>query len=212
MGIWFNTGIWMDAGINIYLPPKHLGYPPLWALWCLVAYQIYGFFANNLEVWRFTIKLPMILAQFGLAFAMFKFAQKRFDPKTAWKIFWVTLTCSFFIYSASCGTNQPPCAFLTFLAFYAVIERHPAVGALLLGAAVTLKIYPLIVLPAFLAYLWKNRDLKEAAQFFLYTCAVPVIFTLTMFAVYRWDLLYFLKTIFYWTPVFENNPTQIQGG
>jgi uncharacterized membrane protein len=213
MGIWFNTGIWMKLGINIYLPPKHLGYPPLWALWCLVAYQIYEFFANNLEIWRLAIKLPMILAQFSLAFAMFKFAQKRFDLKTAWKIFWITLSCSFFIYiGAFWGQINLLSAFLTFMAFYAVTEKHPAVGAILLGIAVTLKIYPLIVLPAFLAYIWKNKDLKEAVKFFLYTCAVPIVFTLSMFAFYGWDILYFLKTIFYWTPVFENNPTQIQGG
>jgi hypothetical protein len=30
MEVWFNTGAWMNQGINIYEPSHHLGYPPLW--------------------------------------------------------------------------------------------------------------------------------------------------------------------------------------
>jgi hypothetical protein len=85
-------------------------------------------------------------------------------------------------------------------------------GSVLLGIAVTLKIYPLITLPAFLAYLVKNRSKVEAGKFMLLTCALPVAFTVAVFAVYQWDLLYFLRTIFYWTPAFEANPIQIHGG
>jgi hypothetical protein len=70
MNIWFNTGSWMNQGINIYLPNDHLGYPPLWAFWCLLAYQVYSAVGNNIEVWRLFIKLPLILAQFILAFAI----------------------------------------------------------------------------------------------------------------------------------------------
>ncbi len=203
----------MNHGINIYLPDNHIGYPPLWALWCLIAYSIYGFFGNNVEVWRFAIKLPMILAQFVLAFVIWKFAQERFDPKIAEKIFLFTLTCSFFIYiGAMWGQINILSALLTFLAFYALLSKRLTVGAVLLGLAVTLKIYPLIALPAFLLYILKNRNWKEAGKFTLYTCAVPVVFTLSTFAAYGWDILYFLKTIFYWAPIYDANPLQLQGG
>ncbi|MCL4430217.1 MAG: glycosyltransferase 87 family protein, partial [Chloroflexi bacterium] len=214
MTVWFQTGVWMNQGINIYLPNNHLGYPPLWAFWCLIAYRAYGVLGNNMELWRFIIKLPLILAQFALAFAIGKFAQNRFDKKTARNIFLIALTWIFFIYiGAMWGQLNMLSALLTFLAFYAVTSKRNTLGALLLGLAVTLKIYPLIVLPAFLAYILKNQDRKEAGKFTLYTCALPVVFTLAVFAVYQWDILYFLRTIFYWTPVFETtNPTQIQGG
>ena len=203
----------MNQGTNIYLPNNHLGYPPLWAFWCLIAYRVYGILGNNMELWRFTIKLPLILAQFALAFAIGKFAQNRFDKRTARKIFLLALTWIFFIYiGAMWGQLNMLSALLTFLAFYAVTSKRNTLGALLLGVAVTLKIYPLIVLPAFLAYILKNQDRKEAGRFTLYTCALPVVFTLIVFAVYQWDILFFLRTIFYWTPVFETNPTQIQGG
>jgi hypothetical protein len=214
MNIWFQTGVWMKQGTNIYLPDNHIGYPPLWAIWCLISYHVYGFFGNNMELWRFSIKLPLILAQFALAFAIGKFAQNRFDQKTAQKIFLVALTWSFFIYIGPLwGQINMLSALLTFLAFYAVTSKRTTIGALLLGTAVALKIFPLIVLPAFLAYIVKNRGKKEMGKFTLYTCAVPVVFTLGVFAVYQWDILFFLKTIFYWTPVFEaTNPVLLQGG
>jgi len=213
MNIWFQTGAWMTHGINIYLPNNHIGYPPLWALWCLVSYSIYGFFGNNIEIWRFAIKLPMIVAQFTLAFVVYRFAQKWFNPKTAFKVFLFTLTCSFFVYiGVLWGQINILSALLTFLAFYAVVSKRFTVGGLLLGLAVALKIYPLIALPAFLIYIQKNRNWKEAGKFTLYTCAVPIVFTLSVLAAYGWDIVYFFKTIFYWAPIYDVNPTQLQGG
>jgi hypothetical protein len=101
---------------------------------------------------------------------------------------------------------------LTFLAFYAIINKRIGASALFLGLAVTLKIHPIIALPVFFAYILKKFGLKKAGKFTLLTVAIPVLFTLTVFAVFQWDILYFLKTIFYWTPVFESNPVLILGG
>ncbi len=214
MNIWFQTGVWMNQGTNIYLPDNHLGYPPLWAFWCLIAYRVYSALGNNVELWRFIIKLPLILAQFGLAFAIGRFAQSRFSKATARKIFLLSLTWIFFIYiGALWGQLNMLSALLTFLAFYAVINKKNTLGAVLLGVAVALKIYPLILLPAFVAFILKNQTKKEAGKFALFSVALPVAFTLGVLAVYQWDPIYFLRTIFYWTPVFETaNPLQIQGG
>ncbi|MFB3888385.1 MAG: glycosyltransferase 87 family protein [Candidatus Bathyarchaeia archaeon] len=213
MKVWFQTGVWMNEGTNIYLPADHLGYPPLWAFWCLASNHVYSLFSNSMEAWRFTVKLPMMLAQFGLAFAMAKFAESRFDKKTAQRIFLFALTWVFFIYiGALWGQLNMLSALLTFLAFYALVKGRTTVGAVLLGTAITLKIYPLVILPAFLAYVLKNRDKREALKLVLYTSAVPVVFTVTVFAAYQWDLVYFLQTIFYWTPAVEANPVLLQGG
>ncbi len=213
MKVWFETGIWMNRGINIYLPDNHIGYPPLWAFWCFISYSVYGFFGNNMEVWRFIIKLPSILAQFALAFVVWRFASKRFDYKTAKRIFLFTLTCSFFIYiGVLWGQINVLSALLTFLAFYAIINKQTNAGAILLGLSIALKIYPAIALPAFSLYILKNKNGKEAAKFALFTLAVPILLTISVFVAYQWDILYFLKTIFYWAPVYDANPLQFQGG
>ena len=213
MKIWFNTGVWMSQGINIYLPDNHIGYPPLWALWCLVAHSVYGFFGNNVEIWRFTIKLPMILAQFTLAFAVWKFADKRFDAKTARRVFLFTLTCSFFVYiGVLWGQINLLSALLTFLAFYAVTNKRRTMSAILLGLAVALKIYPLVVLPAFLIYVFKNNNWKEAGKYALCAISVPILLTSGVFAVYQWDITYFFRTILYWAPIYDASPLQFQGG
>jgi hypothetical protein len=211
MKIWFNTGSWLKQGINIYVPNDHLGYPPLWALWCYVAYQTYTFFGNNLEIWRFIIKLPMIIAQPILAYVIGKFAASRFDIKKARELFLITLVWSFIFYiGALWGQINVLSALLTFLAFYAVINRKTTIGALLLGIAITMKIYPLITLPAFFVYILRKKSRSEASKFSLYTIAVPILFTVIVFAALRWSIVPFLQTIFYWAP--NTNPTQLQGG
>lgn len=213
MKVWFNTGSWMSQGINIYLPNDHLGYPPLWAFWCLVAYRIYAFLGNSLEIWRYAIKLPMILGQLALAYVVGRFAESRFDKKTAQRIFFFTLTWNFFIYiGALWGQINVLSALLTFLAFYAVVSQRNGAGAVLLGIAATLKIYPLVALPAFFAYVLKKRNAQEASKFLFYTCIIPVLFTVFVFAFFQWDITFFLRTVLYSTPVFENNPVQITSG
>ena len=213
MKVWFQTGQWMNQGINIYIPVNHLGYPPLWALWCDVAYRFYLFLGSSIEIWRFIIKLPLIISHLALTFAVGKFAAERFDQKTGRRVFFFILTWSFFIFIAAMwGQINIISALLTFLAFYAVIKNRIGVGALLLGVAITLKIYPLIVVPAFFIYIFKRNGGKQAGKFMLLACIVPIVFTLAMFGAYGWDILYFLKTIFYWTPVFESNPVQITSG
>ncbi len=203
----------MNQGINIYLPNDHIGYPPLWALWCWVSYNFYSIFGNSLELWRFFIKLPLIIAHLVLAYAMGKFASNHFGQKIGNRIFFTVLAWLFIIYiGALWGQINTLSALLTFLAFEAMINQRTTKSAILLGVAVTLKIYPLVTLPAFLVYAYMKKGKKAAAKVALWVSAIPVIFTTTVFAVFQWDLLYFLRTIFYWTPVFETNQAQIQGG
>ena len=212
MDVWFNTGKWMNQGINIYEPAHHLGYPPLWALWCSVAYNFFTII-GNMEIWRFIIKIPMILAHLGLTYAIAVFAEERFDQKTGLKLLLITLTWSFFIYiGAMWGQINTISALLTFLAFYFATKNKTVGSAILLAAAITLKIYPLITLPAFIAYFFRNGDKKESLKFLFVSCSIPIIFTGFIFVALNWDFIFFLKTIFYSTPIFENNPVQILGG
>jgi len=205
MKVWFQTGVWMNQGTNIYVPDHHIGYPPLWAFWCAVAYRVYSFLGNNIEIWRFIIKLPLILSHFALAFVVGKFAESRFNLRTARRIFWIILSWSFFIYvGAIWGQINALSALLTFLAFYAVTSRRVEAGAVLLGLAIALKTYPIVTLPAFFAFIFRNQGKKEAGKFTILTCGVPILFTLAVFAVFQWDITYFLRTIFYGTPVFES--------
>jgi Gpi18-like mannosyltransferase len=213
MKVWFQTGIWMNQGTNIYLPNDHLGYPPLWALWCWVSYNVYSFFGNNLEIWRFVLKLPLIVAHLVLAYVVGKFAARNFGDTTGRRVFFTLLAWAFIIYiGAWWGQINTLSALLTYLAFEAMVNQRTTKSAVLLGIAVALKIYPLVVLPAFLVYALMKRGRKDAAKVAFWVLAIPVVFTTAIFAIFRWDLLYFLKTIFYWTPIFETSQVQIQGG
>jgi hypothetical protein len=213
LDVWFKTGTWITHGVNIYLPLDHLGYPPLWALWCGAAYNLYLFLGANYTLWHFIIKLPIILAHLALAYVVARFAEKRFDRKKAAQIFFFILTWSFFFFVGPMwGQINVISVLLTFLAFEAVLNKKTGRGALFLGLAATLKIYPIVTLPAFLVYVLKNRGKLESAKLFIYTVAVPVVFTASIFLIYQWDVLYFFRTVLYTTPALESNPTQIAIG
>jgi hypothetical protein len=213
MNVWFKTGTWLNQGMNIYLPDNHLGYPPLWALWCGFAYKVYTYLASNFEIWRLVIKLPLIIAHLVLAYALGTFAAKQFNIRTGHKILLITLLWSFFIYiGALWGQINLLSALLTFLAFYAIVIGRRKTSSIALAFAITLKIYPLVTLPAFFAYNYKNSGLKKAIFYALIACLIPIAFTVIVFTIFQWDLLYFLKTIFYWAPIYDLNPTQITGG
>lgn len=213
LDVWFKTGNWISHGVNIYLPPDHLGYPPLWALWCGAAYNLYFFLGVNYELWHFLIKLPIIVAHLLLAYEMARFAQKRFDRRKTVAIFFFALTWSFFFFVGPIwGQINLISVLLTFLAFEAIVENHTGRGALFLGLATALKIYPIVTLPAFLAYVLKNRGKFESVKLLVYTVAVPVVFTAAIFLFFQWDMLYFFRTVLYTTPALESNPTQITVG
>jgi Gpi18-like mannosyltransferase len=166
-----------------------------------------------MEIWRFIIKLPLIFAHIGLAFAMKKFVTTRFDAKTGMKLFIIILSWSFFIYiGAMWGQINTLTTLLTFLAFYFAIKQKTFKSAFFLGTSITLKIFPLVAIPAFFAYFLKNRSKNETTKFLLMTCFVPIIFTTLVFIAFNWDIMFFLRTVFYSTPVLENNPVQILSG
>jgi Gpi18-like mannosyltransferase len=178
-----------------------------------VSYHAYLFFGNSLEIWRLILKLPIIFAHLACAYLVGLFIANRFGKKTGVTVLLVTLTWLFFIYvGAIWGQIDTISALLTFLAFYAILTKQKFASAFLLGVAITLKLYPIVVLPAFFIYVLKNWNLKEAGKYLLYALAVPAIFTLAIFGFYKWDIVYFLKTILYTTPVFTSNPTQINEG
>jgi Gpi18-like mannosyltransferase len=166
-----------------------------------------------MEIWRLIIKLPMILAHLFLAYSVGDFVSRHFNAKLGKKIFFITLSWVFIIYIAAMwGQINTISALLTFLAFDAIINKKTTRSGILLGIAVALKIYPLILAPAFLVYAWIQTDKKSALKFSVLLAAIPIAVTAAIFAVYKWDIIYFLKTIFYWTPVFETSQPQISGG
>jgi hypothetical protein len=211
MKVWLQTGNVMNSGANIYIPNNHLGYPPLWAFWCLIAVNASNLLGNSVEIWRLIIKLPIILAQFGLAYAVWSFAKTRFNANATKKVLFSTLTWAFIIYiGVLWGQINVISALLTFLAFYAVASNRIGWGALSLGLAITLKIYPLLALIPLLIYILKNRSFLQTVKFAVCVITVPIAYTLFVFAAYSWNITYFFNTIFYWSP--DSNPLQFKGG
>ncbi|MCW4000467.1 MAG: DUF2029 domain-containing protein [Candidatus Bathyarchaeota archaeon] len=213
MSIWFNTGKLISQGANIYLPQDHIGYPPLWPLWCGASYSLYLSLGANIEVWRYLIKLPLIIAHLALAYAVAAFAAKRFGQSVGRKIFLFALAWSFFIFvGAMWGQINVLSALLTFLAFQATVEKHTDRGAVFLGLAIALKIYPLVALPAFLIYVAGTKSQRAAAKFLAFAVALPAAIIGAVFAVFQWNPMVAVGVVLNSSPSLEASQLVIAGG
>jgi hypothetical protein len=137
----------------------------------------------------------LILAQFAWPLSLQDLPA---DSQGDRKIFF-SFNMDFFIYiGALWGQINMLSALLTFLAFYAVINKHlgqcywlaAALKYILDRSASVCCIYP------------KNQTKKRQDGFALFS-VVRLWSLLWGLAVYQWDTIYFLRTIFYRTPVFE---------
>ena len=70
LNIWLKTGELLASRSDIYAPQDHIGYPPLWAFWCLISYYIHQ--ALGHVIWLFFIKLPLIMLIPLLGYELFK--------------------------------------------------------------------------------------------------------------------------------------------
>jgi len=73
LGIWMASGRYVAAGTSPYLAHPHIGYPPLWALWCGAAYLVSNSISpGNQFLYISVIKIPIITADVVLAIMILK--------------------------------------------------------------------------------------------------------------------------------------------
>lgn len=200
----YDLSIWMATGRNVanlispYELHPHVGYPPLWAFWCGVAYDLSQLIMpGNTFAYVFLIKLPIILGDVALAWLMMVFSpqlnSKLIRQNTNQGLSALARAELFLFnpYVITVGVvwsmMDNIVALLVVLVVIALSRGKCAWAGFLLGLGIALKLYPILFLPVCLIYIIK-KDRIEQALLFLGGIGVVFLAVAFSFLVFRWDI------------------------
>jgi hypothetical protein len=204
--IWLDTGSYVAQGRSPYELYDHIGYPPLWALWAGVSYLASSFvWKGNPFLYILIIKLPIIAADFGLALVLtdlYQTGRRRLalagDQKPQKKSGLGSNLAAIFLLSpftivvgAVWGMMDNLAALLIATAAVAFFARRDVRAGVLYGLSVSLKLYPIILFPAFGVYLLKEKEgrLKRLVSFFGSSAVALGVTALLPFPLFGWNFV-----------------------
>ncbi len=170
-----DTGYLVSSGLNPYLPTTItifpnpglaganpiIGYPPLWPLLLGVIYRLTYNIVPNLFLYNFAIKLPVIAANIGLAYATKKVMQRLNMPKKTVQFAWLFLLFNPFtlLTTTAWGEFDTLIALLCVTSLYFLSKGKIVKSSVLLALSVVLKpiSLPILGLPLFFSTP-KNRQ------------------------------------------------------
>jgi len=197
--VWVRLGYHVAHGLNPYTflqPVKGLsfsgyetmtsiGYPPLWAVVCAVAYEISNVAPNTKYLYYFLLKLPPIIGDIALGYLLYlsirKYGKK--DRAISALRFW--MICPYTIIISAMWGMFDALTMCFVLACLLLVESEVGKSALSLGLGVFLKFLPAIYFPVIASSLRSNwKKLLFAAG----VVAVPVTFSLLPLVTFGWDI------------------------
>ena len=208
LNVWINTGKYIVEGKSPYDLYNHLGYPPLWGLWTAFAYWISSLISKSVYLYIFFIKLPIVLADFGVAYYLWKLSAARSEshsfqsntnkwsaslqPSKLGNTLAATYLLSPFtiIIGSVWGMMDNLAVLLIMLAVFSMFRKGDMLAGIFLGLAISLKLYPLILAPVFLIYLAKERDdkIKRLVSFSGVLALSTAATSLLPFSIFNWNL------------------------
>ena len=195
VGIWMMTGGYVAAGLSPYLLHPHIGYPPLWALWCGVAYLVSNFISRgNPFAYIFVIKIPILIADFVLALMLLVVSKKLpFSGQATGRVLvtWFLLNPYVLIVGVIWGMMDNLVAVLL-IASIILLATKPAWSGVSASLAVALKLYPILFLPVMLVYVASTRKLTHIAEWVLAFLVTSLVTIWLPFVLFRWDVAGFI--------------------
>jgi len=182
MYIWLVSGdLTVNKGINIYevtelteFPWGFYAYPPVWLYWLSFATMVYGL-QPSLPLQVAVIKLPTILADLAVAWLIYRLCLRlglTERSATVYMLGWLFNPLTVFL-SSVWGMFDSLAVFATLLAVDRLLAGKKASAGVALGVGTAIKIYPLLLLVPFSAYIIQieRRRLSEVVSGFI----VPTI-------------------------------------
>ena len=196
MGIWMVSGKYVAAGISPYLAHPHIGYPPLWALWCGVAFAISNDLAKGNEfLYIFSIKIPIILGDIVLPMLLLAGASR--SPLASGKERGRILAASFLFnpyvlcVGVIWGMMDNLVAILLIISLILLTSR-PVLSGVSASLAVALKLYPIVFVPLLLILSVRTRNYDNFAKWGLAFLGASVVTIWSPFVLFHWDISGFI--------------------
>lgn len=210
---WRTIGFTLYTGQNPYVIESFgLVYPPLWGFICGIAYATYVA-TQNFLVFNFTIKLPIILADLGIATYLrkFVFARTGNEKKAKQAMILYLFNPVTIILSGIWGMFDSIPVFLLLLSSLFLFKKHYFRSSFVFGIAIAFKgFYPAMLLPLFL-YIIKNEEkIREVLKYLIMSILVPLIVSIPFLvddtsSFFNMTILHFeqrqLSNLTYWFPI-----------
>jgi len=192
MGIWMASGRYVAAGTSPYLAHPHIGYPPLWALWCGVAYSLSNYIAKGNEfLYIFTIKIPIIIADIVLAMLLVIAASKyrASSGKDNGQVLAVSFLFNPYVLFVGViwGMMDNLVAILLVTSLILLTSR-PTWSGVSASLAVALKLYPILFLPLLLILSARTRQFDNLAKWGLAFLTTSVVTIWLPFVLFHWSI------------------------
>jgi len=191
MGIWMVSGKYVAAGISPYLAHPHIGYPPLWALWCGAAYSISNYIAKGNEfLYIFVIKIPIIAADMALAMLLLIVASK--NVNTSGRDNGRILAASFLLnpyvlfVGVIWGMMDNLVAILLVISIM-VLTSRPTWSGILASLAVALKLYPILFVPLLFILSARTRKLGNFTKLVFAFITTSIVTIWLPFVLFHWS-------------------------
>ena len=201
--IYMATGYLVGTGQNPYIPQDlqsvfqnstfqgmtSVGYPPPWPLVTGLIYLLSYRIFPNLLIYNLALKLPIIAANFALAFLVKAILDRLGAAPGASRRAWLFMLFNPFILIVTTGWGQfdSIVALLALLALLLLAGGRITFPAALLALAISFKPTALPLLPAVFIFLL-DRPVSRILRFFVLSFFFLALFCAGPFLIFHWDL------------------------
>jgi Gpi18-like mannosyltransferase len=181
----FSEYILEHGPVGIYSAIELYNHPPLVSLWLSFIGSIAG---DDLRMFAFLMRLPSIVADFGSVFLVWGLSRRYYvDRRALFATVIFALSPVLLLVSGFHGNTDPVFMFLLLATVYVVgVKNEYALGGVLFGLSLSIKIVPVLMVPAFFFWL---RSRGELGRFFGSAFAVVALG-------YSYHLIHVYKGIF----------------
>jgi len=211
LGVWMETGRYVAQGRSPYEPEIHVGYPPLWALWCGLSFLLSNsIWPKNNFFYILVIKIPIIAADLTIACMLVSltrslsreglsfFGSNFFSDTTTGRVLATSFLLNPYVLVVGViwGMMDNIAAFLVILVAIALVQGKDLEAGGALGLAIALKLYPVVFLFAAFPYFTKQpRRVARALRFLVGLGLTGFVSILAPFMVFNWDIGGFLSVL-----------------
>ena len=167
-----------------------IGYPPPWGLILGIFYQLSTMInPNDIYTLVFSLKIPIIIGDLVTALVIYKILKKKLNRQIAFKAFCLYQFCPFVIVIGSVWGMFDSLVFLfSILSVYLLLEKMEW-SLLSLAVACALKPYPIILVPLFSIFIYKQTaSLKRGISYLLGVSGFLSLFTFLPMVVFNWPI------------------------
>ncbi len=207
MYVWLKSGeLFLYSGTNIYeisdvagFPWGFYAYPPLWLYWLAAAQLLTTSFSLSINEHIILIKLPIIISDILSGYLLYLLLLRlRIDEKLSIRISILFLFNPLIIFVSSVwGMFDSIATLFVLLSLLLLMKNHDYTSILLLGIGAAIKIYPALLLPCLLIYIYdKKRKLIKSLIMGCLIFSLPlIIFSFP----YLFSLNAYITKLFYHT-------------